>query len=213
MREFFGERLLEQRRERTVGAGVMLGTVHGSKGAEHDHVIVRDGGWQLRGSDSWEQLRRLYYVAMTRARQTLTLIQCAPDGAPWLPALRGDAIHRSRSMAAMAGPGPRLHYELLSQAGLYLAFAGRAANHEAIEQSLHHLAAGDDLSMVPTEHGVFLQTADGVRVGPLPKVRLCDGARCCRRCSACAWLLSWSAGAPTRGWTIGTSCVAMRGRW
>ncbi|HEB53021.1 MAG TPA: RecQ family ATP-dependent DNA helicase, partial [bacterium] len=55
VREFFGELLQEQRRDRTVGSGVMLSTVHGSKGAEYHHVVLLDGGWHLRGRDSLEQ--------------------------------------------------------------------------------------------------------------------------------------------------------------
>ena len=41
---------------------------------EFDHVVVLDGGWDRvgRGEDP-DAPRRLYYVAMTRARQTLTL--------------------------------------------------------------------------------------------------------------------------------------------
>ncbi len=168
VREFFGELLMEQRRDRTVGAGVMLGTVHGSKGAEHDHVMVLDGGWQLRGRDSWEQLRRLYYVGITRARQTLTLLHCTHGGAPWIQDLVGDAVCRTRFDVAMAAvPPPELQYHLLSQAELALSYAGRAADHETIARSLDALATGDLLSLAANEHGVFLQCGDGVRIGAL----------------------------------------------
>ena len=45
-----------------------LSTAHGAKGLEFDHVIVMDcGDWAWDGDDN----RRLLYVAMTRARQTL----------------------------------------------------------------------------------------------------------------------------------------------
>jgi ATP-dependent DNA helicase RecQ len=49
---------------------ILLLTAHRAKGLEFDHVLMLDaGGW---GSDSDEE-RRLFYVAMTRARQTLTI--------------------------------------------------------------------------------------------------------------------------------------------
>ena len=170
VRDFFGEVLLEQRRERAVGAGVMLSTVHGSKGAEHDHVILLDGGWQLRGRDSWEQKRRLYYVGMTRARQTLTLLQCRQDGAPWVPQLHGAALHRLRIEASAAcEQPPNLTYELLSQADIALSFAGRVAYHENVDNTLRGLATGDDLHFEATDNGVFLAAANGVRVGALSK--------------------------------------------
>ena len=51
-------------------------TAHRAKGLEFDHVAVLDGGWDKinKGEDS-DAPRRLYYVAMTRARQTLALVR------------------------------------------------------------------------------------------------------------------------------------------
>ncbi len=170
VRDFFGEVLLEQRRERSVGAGVMLSTVHGSKGAEYDHVILLDHGWQLRGRDSWEQQRRLYYVGMTRARETLTLIQCRQGGAPWVPSFHGEAFYRARIDANSSHEQvPGLSYQLLSQKDIALSFAGRVANHELVDSTLHGLATGDGLHFEVSDHGVFLVAASGVRVGALSK--------------------------------------------
>ena len=54
--------------------GLLLLTGHRAKGLEFDHVAVLDGGWNRIGADEDPDApRRLYYVAMTRARQTLTL--------------------------------------------------------------------------------------------------------------------------------------------
>src|SRR5690606_8063279 len=51
-------------------------TAHGAKGLEFDHVIVMDcADWGPGGDDD----RRLLYVAMTRARETLVTIR-AEDG-------------------------------------------------------------------------------------------------------------------------------------
>ncbi|MCA8955008.1 MAG: RecQ family ATP-dependent DNA helicase [Planctomycetes bacterium] len=170
LREFFGEVLLEQRRERVIGSGVMLGTVHGSKGAEYDHVILLDGGWRGRNHDSPEQRRRLYYVGMTRARETLTLMHCRPGGAPWIATFRGASFHRSRvEVATSTGSAPQLRCELLSQADIALSFAGRVSHHAEIERALEDVATGDRLNMVVNDGGVFLETAGGVRVGALSK--------------------------------------------
>ncbi|MCB9878200.1 MAG: ATP-binding domain-containing protein [Planctomycetes bacterium] len=170
VRDFFGEVLLEQRRERAIGCGVMLSTVHGSKGAEHDHVILLDGGWQLRGRDSWEQKRRLYYVGMTRARRTLTLLQCRGGGAPWLPELRGEEFYRIRIEPSTADEQPpSLTYELLSQADIWLSFAARFANHEEVDATLQGLASGDGLQLVGADGGVFLVASNGLRVGALAR--------------------------------------------
>ena len=57
--------------------GLMLMTAHRAKGLEFDHVVLLDGGWERVGRNEDDEdpdaSRRLYYVAMTRARQTLTL--------------------------------------------------------------------------------------------------------------------------------------------
>ena len=50
-------------------------TAHRAKGLEFDHLVVLDGAWNKIGKgEDKDASRRLYYVAMTRARQTLSLL-------------------------------------------------------------------------------------------------------------------------------------------
>ena len=70
--------------------GLLLLTAHGAKGLEFDHVVVLDGGWEGvgKGEDA-DAPRRLYYVAMTRARRTLALMRFEPGpNLPFRPAPR-----------------------------------------------------------------------------------------------------------------------------
>ena len=54
--------------------GLLLLTAHRAKGLEFDHVVVLDGGWDRIGrGEERDAPRRLYYVAMTRAKRSLTL--------------------------------------------------------------------------------------------------------------------------------------------
>lgn len=55
--------------------GLLLLTAHRSKGLEFDHVVILNGGWQAisKGEDG-EAPRRLFYVAMTRARRSLAVV-------------------------------------------------------------------------------------------------------------------------------------------
>ena len=56
--------------------GLLLLTAHRAKGLEFDHVVVLDGGWESTGKgEDADAPRRLYYVAMTRARRTLALMR------------------------------------------------------------------------------------------------------------------------------------------
>ncbi|MBL8756730.1 MAG: RecQ family ATP-dependent DNA helicase [Planctomycetes bacterium] len=171
LRNWFGEHLRELRRERTLGEGVLLGTVHGSKGAEYDHVVLLDGGWQLRGDNTWDDLRRLYYVGMTRARLTLTMLQLANGGAPWLPALSGPAIGRSRAAAVPTDePATTLCYEPLSLADLWLSFAGRDSDHEHIDAAVRELATGDRLRLELRGSRLYLLDGKARRVGALSEL-------------------------------------------
>lgn len=73
----------ETDQEKNVEACVTLSTVHSSKGLEFDHVFVvglEDGLFPSKRSKEedggLEEERRLCYVAVTRAAQTLTLSSC-----------------------------------------------------------------------------------------------------------------------------------------
>lgn len=61
--------------------GLYLGTVHLAKRLEFRHVVVLDGGWSTQ-PDTLSDERRLYYVGITRAEQTLTLCEF-PGGNPF----------------------------------------------------------------------------------------------------------------------------------
>ena len=89
--EHFTEWLAEWGRDvRRQQRGLLLLTAHRAKGLEFDHVVVLDGGWNRVGmGEDADAPRRLYYVAMTRARQTLTLMRL-PGVHPFQDALRSD---------------------------------------------------------------------------------------------------------------------------
>lgn len=88
--------------ETTVCSGdkpeVILSTIHSAKGLEFDNVIVvnafaevKSAGWLcgycVFGNDADEEMRKLY-VAITRAKQSVTVITAAPDDAIGLPVLQ-----------------------------------------------------------------------------------------------------------------------------
>lgn len=73
--DWYGVRNVEQDLEPTEAQGVTLATIHGAKGLEWDHVIVLgcDDGALPRPGEPEEQ-RRLFYVATTRARESVTWV-------------------------------------------------------------------------------------------------------------------------------------------
>lgn len=66
--QWFGEWARDARGEQR---GLLLMTAHCAKGLEFDHVAILNGSWDRpsRGEDA-DAPRRLFYVAMTRARST-----------------------------------------------------------------------------------------------------------------------------------------------
>ena len=105
----FVEWLAEWGREaRKSQRGLLLSTAHRGKGLEFDHVIVLDGGWGHCGpNEDADASRRLYYVAMTRARHTLGLARLKTPN-PIQEALRHSPAADWRDAAALPKPGPEL---------------------------------------------------------------------------------------------------------
>ena len=79
---------------------LLLTTAHRAKGLEFDHVVILDGNWNGRNQNEAEEHRRLYYVAMTPARQTLTLMSMG-NGNPFLRPHQGPESVLNQSQGGM----------------------------------------------------------------------------------------------------------------
>ena len=83
--------------------GLLLTSAHRAKGLEFDHVAILDGSWHTAGKgEDTDAPRRLYYVAMTRARKTLILARSGnsnpiPQIASQSPFSSGPASCRTES--------------------------------------------------------------------------------------------------------------------
>ena len=111
--EWLAEWGREVRRRQT---GLMLLTAHRAKGLEFNHVAVLDGGWDRVGhNEDGDAPRRLYYVAMTRARKTLTLARFSGAHA-LLDTLPDKASILRRPPTLLPVPPPELarHYSRLT---------------------------------------------------------------------------------------------------
>ena len=167
--------LSEHARSHIVGTGVLAGTVHAAKGLEFRHVVVLGGEWQRRHEDgrqdSPEQKRRLYYVAMTRARETPTLLNRRDDPIPYLDDLRRPGLVRRRVAVApdgLAGNAADISYTVLGMGDIFLDFAGRKHEKHPIHRSLARLRAHDTLRLDRNRDGrVQVLDAHGVEVARL----------------------------------------------
>ena len=174
--ESFTEWLAEWGRDfRRRQTGLLLLTAHRAKGLEFDHVIILDGQWREQGEepDAW---RRLFYVAMTRARQTLALArrtarppyppvpagaaaigedraQASLRGRP-IPELRGHPAVQHRPSAVLPPPPPELDElrDTLSLKDVQIGFAGRYGDGNPIHDAIAGLNPGDKISVNADEN-------------------------------------------------------------
>ncbi|MFT3717963.1 RecQ family ATP-dependent DNA helicase [Pseudorhodoferax sp.] len=122
-------------------APMTLMTAHRAKGMEFDHVLILDAGGWLDGSDDE---RRLYYVAMTRARLTLTLCERAGSRHPFVRATDGLAL-RARPMPAPTLPAGWTRVAGAGPADVVLSWPARAA--PAVHAAIAALDVGAPLAL------------------------------------------------------------------
>lgn len=145
-------------------APLVLMTAHRAKGLEFDHVLILDsGGWQGRSDDE----RRLYYVAMTRARHSLTLCEAVAGQHPF--------VRDTNSLALRTHPTARpvelrrIHRTWCADPEkIVLSWPGYFAPKAAIHQALAALDVGSPLTLRPRSKGRTgweLADAAGIAVG------------------------------------------------
>ena len=155
-------------------SGVLLLSAHRAKGLEFDHVVVLDGGWERagRGEDA-DAPRRLYYVAMTRARRTLTLATLLADASgrprnPFVAALPEAAVLH-REPVALPPPAKALarRHRSLSLRDVVLSHAGRQHADAPLHCAIAALRTGDALTLRRDGERWNLVDAGGTVVGRL----------------------------------------------
>ncbi len=168
--EYLYESLADQHRSRHLSNGVFLSTVHSVKGLEFDHVFVLGGSWREKSDSELEDERRLFYVAMTRARQTLQLWEIDSITNPHTRHLAGDFVVKRRIKVASGKKLPRKRYHILGMKELYLGYAGKFPDDHTIHAALKNCKVGDQLKVDVRDEHIYLADGDGTLVGRLSKV-------------------------------------------
>ena len=166
------EWLAEWGREfRRTQAGLQLLTAHRAKGLEFDHAVVLDGHWERRsrGEDA-DAARRLYYVAMTRAKFGLTLM-CRDVAKHPILDVRGEPAFLIRRPADQH-PDTRLcrrHYQALELNQIDLSYPGRLPEHHAALPAIQRLRTGSMVKLQKRGERWWLVDDDGIAVSRLSK--------------------------------------------
>ena len=166
-REWIAEWARENRRRQHA---LLLTTAHRAKGLEFDHVVILDNNWQHRNRNEAEEQRRLYYVAMTRARHTLMLMDTG-NGNPFFKLLTGHDSVLLREPPHHARTHEQEPTELrrrLTLRDIDLSFPGRA-NGDRVPDAIMELQPGDPLVIDQADQPWGFRTAGGVLVGRLSR--------------------------------------------
>ena len=148
----------------SVAGKLTISTVHASKGREFSHVIMLDGDWLPQPTPDE---RRLYYVGMTRAMQTLTLFEFYDAPNPFSIGMRNQscALLSDSDSYPQRDQALDIKFTELGMSDVDMDFAGRQSADAAIHAAIATLHVGDELKLVDRA----LQTMDGVVVGRLSK--------------------------------------------
>ncbi|WP_443696241.1 RecQ family ATP-dependent DNA helicase [Pseudomonas sp.] len=145
--------------------GLYLGTVHSAKGLEFRHVGLLDSGW-LDSPQKINDERRLYYVGMTRAEETLTLCEFS-SGNPFSRQVSG-AVLKSNFVGehdARLDKG----YKQLSLKEIDLSYAGREHPDSGIHAAIADLRPNDPLFLKPDHERFLILDGQGREVGRTSK--------------------------------------------
>ena len=166
-RDWLAEWGREVRRKQT---GLLLVTAHGAKGLEFDHVAVLDGNWQPDRNEEVDAVHRLYYVAMTRARQSLLLARFT-EGNALLDELPDTAclLRRSYSTTATPSGSPELdrQYQQANLKEINIGYAGSFESNHALHSRIARLTHSSPLTIALMDNRWFLLNAEGEPVGKM----------------------------------------------
>lgn len=166
--DFIYESLQERQRERIFEGSVYLSTVHSAKGLEFDHVILL-GNWR-ESTDmlKQEEERRLYYVGMTRARESLTLCRLRGLQHPYTGIFSGNGVLRTDVEILKEPPVEelRLKYTLLDLRDQWIGYPTYSAG---VRTRISNLRPGALVHLELKEGGtrIFIINSAGQKVGAL----------------------------------------------
>jgi ATP-dependent DNA helicase RecQ len=165
------EFVAEQRREKVIGNGIFLSTIHSAKGMEFPHVFILDGDWNLPvDKTQWEEERRIMYVGMTRAEETLCLLKNSKKPNPFLKEIRGEfSLPLTYREQVEFNDDTNRRYELLGLDEIYLDYAGRFSQSHPIHDYLGALQAGQCVSFYNNDSKLEIHDCEGRCLAKLSK--------------------------------------------
>lgn len=148
--------------------GLKLLTAHRAKGLEFDDVVILDGGWERPSrSEDQDAPRRLFYVAMTRARRNLIVM--SNDTHEYLPTQSKAGINRHVTPDLASVPGPRRYFQSAEARMVDLSFAGRQGHNHPVLGAIAAAKIADPVALVRERDRWHLKDSKGRILGRMAK--------------------------------------------
>ncbi|MCP4298066.1 MAG: UvrD-helicase domain-containing protein, partial [Proteobacteria bacterium] len=140
--------MLEKGRENNLGEGIFLNTIHGAKGLEFEHVFILGGGWRRSSRTNSEEERRILYVGMTRAMNSLWIGDIKNNVNPCLSGLEGDLFNQTTLKNSLKNQiGTFRRYSMLGMKDLFLSFAAQYPEDHLVHRNISRINIGDTLKI------------------------------------------------------------------
>jgi ATP-dependent DNA helicase RecQ len=151
--------------------GLLLVTAHRVKGLEFDHIAVLDGRWDRRShGEDRDASRRLFYVAMTRAKVGLSLMARDVVRHPMLPPAADPSIFiRQASERAPDTSSCRKLYQTMGLQQIDLSYGGRLPHRHPSLGAIQDVRIGDVIVLQERRGRWWLLDRDGHVVARLAK--------------------------------------------
>lgn len=162
--EWFAEWARDARSEQR---SLLLLTAHRAKGLEFDDVVILNGGWDRpsKGEDA-DAPRRLFYVAITRARRSLTIM--ADGRHPFAPPGNQHVLRRAAPPVAPDSSGTAV-YQVPDLKTVDLSWAGRLGGSNPALGAIASAKAGDPIRLTRQDDAWMLQAPDGQALGRMAR--------------------------------------------
>lgn len=148
--------------------GLKLLTAHSAKGLEFDDVVILDGGWERPSrNEDQDAPRRLFYVAMTRARRNLIVM--SNDNHEYLPTESPSVVKRQVVPDLATVPGPRRFFQSPEMKMVDLSFSGRQVDRHIVHDAIAEAQVGAPINLASVGDRWQIEDFQGRVLGRMAK--------------------------------------------
>jgi len=148
--------------------GLLLLTAHRAKGLEFDDVVILNGSWDaLSAGEDADAPRRLFYVAMTRARRSLAIMTSGAHTI--LKRGEGHVLHRKVSPDRDGAMPASYAYQMPSLKVVDLSWPGRLRAGDTALAAIAAARIGDPIHLVAEGEAWLIKDAQGHTLGRMAK--------------------------------------------